>query len=89
MHDAGLHLGLREGGGDGLGEAPQPVDNRDQNVIDAPVAQFVHDPQSEFGPFGLFHPQAERLLMAVGPHAKSKIDSLVLHRTFVASLRPP
>ncbi len=35
----------REGGGDGLGEAFQPINNGDQDVLDAPVLQLVHHPE--------------------------------------------
>ena len=33
MNDAGLNRGLREGGGDRLGEPLQPIDDRDQDVL--------------------------------------------------------
>ncbi|GAK34442.1 hypothetical protein AQ1_02341 [alpha proteobacterium Q-1] len=35
MANASLNRGLREGGGDGLGKALQPVHDRDQDVLDA------------------------------------------------------
>ncbi len=66
VHDAGLDLGLREHGADRLGEALQPVDDGDQDVGDAAVAQLVHDAQPELGALGLLEPEAEHLLGAVG-----------------------
>ena len=43
VDDAGLHRGLGEGRRDRLGKALQPVHDGDETVLDAPVAQLVHD----------------------------------------------
>jgi hypothetical protein len=41
VHDAGLHLGLREDGLDRFREALQPVDAADQDVADAALLQLA------------------------------------------------
>jgi hypothetical protein len=56
VHDAGLHRGLREGRGDRLGEAFQTVNDRDQDVLDPAVPEFVHDAEPEFFPFIFCNP---------------------------------
>ena len=42
MHDAGLDGGLREDRVDGIREALEAVNNGDQDVFHAPVAQIIH-----------------------------------------------
>src|SRR6195952_2989741 len=46
MDDARLHQGLREGSVDRLGEALQPVDHRDQDVLHPAVAKLVDNRKS-------------------------------------------
>jgi hypothetical protein len=55
MDDAGLYDGAREGGGDGVGEAFQPIDHGKQEVLDASVLELIHDPQPEFGALALLN----------------------------------
>src|ERR1044072_7094039 len=55
VNDTGLYRGLREDGGNCLGEALQAVDDGDQHVLDAPVFQLIHDAQPEFGGLVLCH----------------------------------
>src|ERR1700747_2986904 len=62
MNDAGLHYGLREDRADRLGKTFEPVDNRDQDVIDAPGLELVHDLEPEFCALGLLDPQPQYLL---------------------------
>ena len=76
MHDAGLDLGLREDGGDRVGEALQAVDHGDQDILDAAVLQVGHDPQPELCPFSLLDPQAQDLLAAVGLDPQRQVDRL-------------
>ena len=54
-------------------EALQPVHNRDQHVLDAPVAQFVHHREPEFGPFIIGHPLSQNLAQPVSGDAKGHI----------------
>src|SRR5436305_107494 len=56
VHDAGLHHGLWEYRGDRLGEALEPVDDGDQDVIDAAGLEFVDHLEPELGPFALLDP---------------------------------
>ena len=41
MHDAGLNQGIREGGGDRVGEAFESINNGNQNVLRAAVLELV------------------------------------------------
>jgi hypothetical protein len=51
---------------DGLRKAAQTIGDRNQNVLQAAVLQFVKDLESELGTFGLFDPQAQHFLPAAG-----------------------
>ncbi len=64
MDDAGLHDRPGEDGGDGVGEALEPVDHGEQEVFDAAVLELVHDPQPELGALALLDPQAQDMLLA-------------------------
>ncbi len=54
VDNAGLHRRLWEAGRDRLGEALEPVDDRDQDVGDPAGLQFVHHLEPELGALGLF-----------------------------------
>ena len=56
MDDTGLHGGAREDGSDGVGEALEPVDHGEDDVVDAAVLELVHDPQPELGTLALLDP---------------------------------
>jgi len=56
VDDAGLDLGPGEYGGDRVRKALQPIDNREENVLDPALAQLGHDPQPELGTLGLLDP---------------------------------
>ncbi len=86
VHDAGLDLRLRKDSVDGLWEALEAIDHGDQYILDATVLQFGHDAQPELGTFGLFDPDAQYLLGAVGAHAQRQIHGLVLDAALVADL---
>ena len=58
MYDAGLDSRIRERGIDGIGEAFETVDNGDEDIFDAAIAQIVHHGEPEFGPFIGRDPQA-------------------------------
>ena len=90
MPNAGLDHGLREGGGDGLGEALQTVHDRDQDVLGAAVLQLVHHRQPEFGTFIFGDPEAKNLALAIAGNAQGDIHGLVLNRPAVgiADLHP-
>ena len=88
VHDAGLHHGLRIDRGDRLGKALEPIDHRDQDIVDAPRLQVVDDLEPEFGAFGLLDPQAQNLLLAVRIESQRDIDGLVPDHAFIANLDP-
>src|SRR4051794_13763981 len=88
VDDAGLHGRVREDGRDRVREALQAVDDRDQDVLDPPVPQLVHDPQPELGALVLLQPQAQDFLGAVGADAQGDVDGLVPHQPLVAHLDP-
>jgi site-specific DNA recombinase len=88
VDDAGLDLGLREHGGDRVGEAFQAIHDRDEDVVDTTILQLGHHPQPELRPLGLLDPQPQDLLAAVGANAEGKVDRLVADRALVADLHP-
>ena len=51
-----------EDGDDRLRKALEPIDNGEQDIVDAAVSEFVHDPEPELGAFVLLEPEAEDLL---------------------------
>ena len=65
MDNAGLDLGPWEDRGDRVGKALQAVNHGNENVLDAAVAQFVHDPEPELRALRLLDPEAEDILIAV------------------------
>src|ERR1700756_1795228 len=89
VHDAGLHHGLRIDRGDRLGKALEPIDHRDQDIVDATRLQVVDDLEPEFGAFGLLNPKAQNLLLAVRIERQRDIDGLVFDHAFIAYLDPP
>ena len=88
MNDAGLHDRPREDGGDGVGEALEPVDNGEQEVVDTAVLELVHDPQPELGALGLLDPQAQDVLVPLAIESQGQVDGLVLDHALVADLDP-
>ena len=64
VDDARLHLRLWKGRLDGLGEALEAIHDRDQNVLDAPVALIVQDLGPEFGALIGLKPKARRFFPA-------------------------
>ncbi len=60
-----LNHGVREGGRDGFGKALEAVYDGNQDVLQAPVLEFVHHRQPEFGPFVLGDPFVGK----TAPHA--------------------
>src|SRR6202034_496572 len=88
VHDAGLHHGLREHRIDRFGKALEPVDHRNEDVIDAARLEFVDDFQPEFGAFALFDPQSENVFFAVRIERERDVDRLVLDQALVANLDP-
>src|SRR5215213_1257581 len=88
LDNACLDGGQREDRPDRFGKAFQPVDNRDQDVVDAAGFQVIHHLQPEFGTLGLLDPQPQDLLLALAVEGERDINSLVAHQPFVADLDP-
>jgi hypothetical protein len=88
MHDAGLHRRLREGGGDRLGKALQPIDDGEQDILGAAGPELVHHAQPELCSFRLLDPEAQHLARAVGQDAQRDVDGLVANEALVADLDP-
>ena len=86
MDDAGLDCRLGKDCGDRLGKALQPIDDSEENVLNAPVLHLVHDLEPELGAFVLLQPEAENLLGAVGAHAERDMDSLVANEALISDL---
>ncbi|AEO46984.1 hypothetical protein F11_02570 [Rhodospirillum rubrum F11] len=66
VEHAGLDLGLRKRRLDGLGEAHEPIDDSDQDILDAPVSQIVQHLGPELRPFVGLKPQAQTVARPVG-----------------------
>jgi hypothetical protein len=107
MHDAGLDGGLRKRRVDGIREALEAVprtaghvltctrvDDRDEDVFDAPVAQIIHHRGPEFSSFGVgdllagrrilefaVRPQTQNLTFALRGDAQGHINRLVFDLT--------
>ena len=88
VNDAGLNQRLRKHRRDRLRKALQAIDDRDQNVVDAPNFQLVHDLEPELRAFGLFDPQAQNLFLAIGIESERDIDRLVFNEALIADLDP-
>src|SRR6516162_703945 len=88
MHDAGLHYGLREHRRDRFREAFEPIDHRNENVVDAARLELVDDLEPELGAFGLLDPQPQNFLLAVGIECERHVDGLVLDQALIANLDP-
>lgn len=83
MQDAGLDLGLWIDRFDGLGEAAQAIDDSDEHVINAAIFELVKHLKLEFGALGLFDPEAQHFLAAVGAHPQRQVHGLVFDGAFV------
>ena len=72
--------------GDRLGKSLQAIDDSDQNVLDAPVLEFGHDAQPEFGAFRGLNPKAQDVLGSLRCDAERDIGGLVANEPLVADL---
>lgn len=62
-HDTGLNHGIGIDRRDRVGEALQPVDDRDQDVVEPARFELVHHPQSELRPLSLLDQRPHNLLL--------------------------
>ena len=65
MNNASLDLGPGKGRLDGLGETLETVNDRDEDVLDAAVAQIVQHLGPELGTFIGLEPQPENVSRAI------------------------
>jgi len=78
MHDAQLDLGLGEDRLDGIREALQPVDGRDEDVLDTAVLEFRQYAEPELRPLGLAYPEPQEFLLALKIYGQRQVDRLTL-----------
>ena len=71
----------RESRVDRVREALEAVDNGDEDVFDAAIAQVVHHREPEFGPFISRDPQAQNLAFTFGIDAQGHVNGLILDLT--------
>ena len=87
VHDARLHRGLREDRLDRLGEALQPVDAADQDVLDAALLELGEDLHPELRALGLLEPHAEHVPLALDGDAEREVAGAALHPPALADLQ--
>jgi hypothetical protein len=88
VNDAGLHHGLRKHRRDRVGKALEPIDHRNDDVVDAARLELVDHLEPELGAFGLLDPQPQNVLLAVRIERERHVDGLVLDQALVANLDP-
>ncbi len=74
--------------GDRVREALEAVDDGQQDILGAAIAQLVHDAQPELGTLVLLEPQAEPFLGTIGANAERNVDRLVADDALIADLDP-
>jgi transposase-like protein len=88
MDNARLNRRVGKDGADEIRKALQAVDNRKQDILDAPVPHLIHDPKPEFGSLALLQPETKDLLGAIRPDPERDVHGLVADRAFVPHLDP-
>lgn len=74
-HDAGLDHRQGPDGSDGLGQALEPVADRDSDVLDAAVFDFGQHREPELCPFAaVFCPQPEDIPATIDAGAERDVD---------------
>jgi len=79
MHDARLDSRVGKGRVDGVREALEAINDGDQDVFDAPVAQIVHHREPELGPLIIGDPQPQNLAFTFRSDAQSDVNRLVFN----------
>ncbi len=87
MHDARLHRGLRVDRFDCLREPFQPVDTRDQDVLDAALLEIVEDLHPELRALVGLKPHAQDITLTVDPDRHRQVAGTPLDRAAVADLQ--
>src|SRR6056297_1071282 len=88
VDDTGLDLGLGKRRLDGLGEALQPVHDRDEDVLNAAVLEVVQNLGPELGPLVGLEPKAQDVAGAIRQDRQRDEDRLVRHGTIAADIEP-
>src|ERR1035437_10062807 len=86
VHDAELHGRLRIGRLDGLREAFQTIDARNENIFHSPRLQVVEHAQPKLGALVGAGPQTQHFFVAFHGDADGHVDGAVLHRAFLPHL---
>src|SRR6185437_9577642 len=84
MHDAELHVGLREDGFHSVAQTGEPIAANDQRIVHSTSLQIVEHLEPEAGTFGFFNPQPEHLLPAGNTDAEHGIHTF-LQNAFVSA----
>ena len=64
---------------DGVREALEAVNDGNQDILQAPVLQIIHDRQPEFGSLVVGNPKPRNLTFTLRGDAQSHINGLVLN----------
>ena len=86
MHDAVMNHRVRKDRVQRVRQARQPINQRDQDILDAPALQLAEAARPERRAFRLRDPEAEHVFRAVAVHAERQVDGLVPYHTFIANL---
>src|SRR3989344_9029258 len=71
MRDAYLNIGFRKDCLDGFRESFEPVDARDEDILDTAILEVVENTHPEFRAFGFSSPNPEHFLLPVLAYAHS------------------
>src|SRR5260364_474718 len=69
-------------------KAMQPIDDGNEKIAQAPIAQLIKDLQPAFGALRVFDPQAQHFLAIIRAHAGRKRYGLVFYAPFLPNLKP-
>ena len=79
VHDTGLNRRIGESCVDGVREALEAINDGNQDILQAPVLQIIHDRQPEFGSLVVGNPKPRNLTFTLRGDAQSHINGLVLN----------
>ena len=88
MDDTGLDLGLGKGRFYGLGKALEAIHDRDEDVLNAAIAQVVQNLGPELGTLVRLEPKAQHVTCSVWQDGQGHEDGLVADRAVAADIHP-
>jgi hypothetical protein len=89
VHDARVHLGARDDGRDRGREAGESVDERDEDIGNAPRLQLAEHAMPEGSTLARIDPEAEHVFRAGGGDAEREGDGRVAHDAVVTAELDP